>query len=140
MPNPSAHNAVRRVRIDIPGGQLPDATPGSVLLVTDDQDLGDACERVLRQAGYEVRKARHSGHAVLACLAGGPIDVLVTELSMADGSGPSLAERLRAYHANLQPLYFARAGTMFEADNVLVRPFTRDDLLDRLERLRSVLR
>lgn len=137
MASPSRQLAVRRFRIDVPNGPPEGTCPGSVLLVTDDADLGRACERVLVQAGYRVTTARHSGHAVLACLTDGPVDVLVTELSMADGSGPSLTERLRAYHAGLQPLYFARAGTMYEADNVLVRPFTGEDLIRRLERLLS---
>ena len=134
------HIAVRRVAIDVPDAARAAGRTGSILLVTDDVELGEACRRALERAGFRVTVVRHSVHAVLACRSEAPIDILVTELSMPDGSGPALAERLRAYHAALQPLYFARAGTMYEADNVLVRPFTRDDLLGRLNRLLSLAR
>jgi hypothetical protein len=33
---------------------------------------------------------------------------------------------------SLRAIYLARAGTTYESANVLVRPFTRDDLLLRL--------
>ena len=52
---------------------------------------------------------------------------------MPDGSGPALAERLRRYFPQMHTLYFANPGTLAERDgNVLVRPFSRDELLARL--------
>jgi DNA-binding response OmpR family regulator len=104
----------------------------AVLLVTEDAALATACRGTLEQAGYEVRCASHSGHALLECLSGHRADVLLTELSMPDGSGPALAERLRRYYPQMQAVYFATAGTMLEAGNVLVRPFSRDELLSRV--------
>jgi DNA-binding NarL/FixJ family response regulator len=65
---------------------------------------------------------------VLACLEAGHVDVLAVELSMEDVSGPALAERLRRHCPDLRTVYFAKSGTP-ECDGVIVRPFTRDDLL-----------
>ena len=64
-----------------------------MLVVTEDGALAAACR------GRSNRRARvtcgASGHALLECLGGRRADVLLTELSMPDGSGPALAERLR---------------------------------------------
>jgi DNA-binding response OmpR family regulator len=103
-----------------------------VLVVTEDGALAAACRGTLEQAGYEVTCASHSGHALLECLGGRRADVLLTELSMPDGSGPALAERLRRYYPQMQAVYLATPGTMVEAENVLIRPFSRDELLTRV--------
>jgi DNA-binding response OmpR family regulator len=109
------------------GGRRP-----CVLFVSDDQDLRAVSARVLEREGYRVISAPHAGHALLACLSGEPIDVLVSDLCMGDGSGPALAERLRRYSAELRTLYLGQPGTT-ECDAVVVRPFTRDDLVARLD-------
>src|SRR5262245_50754330 len=103
-----------------------------VLVVSEDVNLATACVRVLEEEGYAAVYARHSGHALLACLSGVPADILVTELSMAEGSGPALAERLRRYNPDLQTLFLANPGTLYDAGNVLVRPFTAEELLTRI--------
>jgi two-component system cell cycle sensor histidine kinase/response regulator CckA len=109
-----------------------------VLFVSDDRDLREAAERALGGVGFEVIAAGHAGHAILACL-GGPIDVLVTELSMRDTSGPALLEQARRYQPDLPVIYLAEAGTA-EAPGVVVRPFTRDDLTRELARALAPLR
>ena len=103
----------------------------TVLLVTEDVNLREACGRALVAAGYSVVEAAHSGHALLASLRGGAIDIILTELSMGDISGPNLAERVRRHHPALRAAYLANAGTP-ECDGVIVRPFTRDDVLRQL--------
>ena len=50
---------------------------------------------------------------------------------MEDVSGPALAERLRRRCPGLRSLYLAKAGTP-ECEGVLVRPFSRDDLVEKL--------
>lgn len=122
--------AVRRVSIPVDGAGTFAGQP-TVLLVTGDANLRTAASRALAFAGYTVVSAAHSGHAVLAALKTGRIDVLMSELAMDDVSGPGLANRLRRHHPDLQAVYFAHAGTP-ECDGVLVRPFTREDLLERL--------
>lgn len=121
--------AVRRVRIRV---DTPRDAPASVVMfVTEDADLRAAAERVLTAEGFEVVAAAHAGHALLACLAGRHIDVLVTELSMRDMAGTRLARRIRRYYPDLPVVYLAKAGTS-AGEGILVRPFTRDDLVGRL--------
>jgi CheY-like chemotaxis protein len=128
--------AVRRVRIPVASAGVPDppVRRPTVLLVTGDANLRDVAARVLECDGYHVLAAAHSGHALLAGMTSTRIDALAAELSMDEMSGPALAERLRRHHPGLRALYFGQSATP-ECGNVLVRPFTRDDLLTRLERL-----
>ena len=114
----------------------PDGLPPTVLLVTGDDDFRAVTGRVLAREGYRVVAAAHSGHALLASMTSGPIDVLATEMLMDDMSGPALAEQLRRHHPGLHAIYLANPGTA-ERDGVLVRPFTRDALLARLEAVLS---
>lgn len=105
--------------------------PLEVLLVTADDELREAGERVLVRHGYRVRVAAHSGHAVLAGLTS-RVDVLIAELSAPDISGPALAQLLRKHHPGLRAVFLANPGTPDGIAHVVVRPFTRDDLLARI--------
>ena len=127
---------VRRISISVENAAATPSGPDqpAVLLVIGDPDLRAAAKRVLEDEGYCVYAAAHSGHAWLQCLTVRRLDAVVTELSMDDTSGPALAQRLRRYHPQLQALYLANGGTP-ECGNVLVRPFTRDDLTTRIETL-----
>jgi DNA-binding NtrC family response regulator len=122
---------IRRITIPVP--DLPErAAAPKIAFVCEDDDLTAACTRVLREAGYDVEAREHSGHALLACLEG-RVDILIADLASGEGSGPALARRMRRYNPKLKAIYIARAGTVCGAvDNVLVRPFTRDDLLKQL--------
>jgi DNA-binding response OmpR family regulator len=105
--------------------------PLEVLLVTADDELREAGERALTRQGYRVRVAAHSGHAVLAGLTS-RVDVLIAELSAPDISGPALAQLLRKHHPGLRAVFLANPGTPDGIAHVVVRPFTRDDLLARI--------
>ena len=107
--------------------------PPAVLVAFEDADLRAAAGRVLARAGYRVLTARHSGHALLACLVGGRIDVLVSELHMDGDSGPALAERLRRHNPDLRVVYLSNERGDASAE-VLVRPVTADDLLHAIDR------
>ena len=107
-----------------------------VLVVTGDADLREASARVLAREGYEVVTAAHAGHAVLACITARRVDLLVAELAMEDVSGPALFARLRRQFPELAAVYVARAGAQ-GCDGVLVRPFTREDLLSALTKARA---
>lgn len=127
---------VRRVAIPVANRTMPEgARAPVVLVVTPDANLREVSSRVLAHEGYEVLTAAHGGHAVLACLQVGRVDMLAVELSMDDMSGPALAERLRRHCPDLRTVYFGKSGTP-ECDGVIVRPFTRDDLLRVLPALR----
>jgi DNA-binding NtrC family response regulator len=109
----------------------PAETRPTLLLVTGDADLRAVTARVLTREGYHVITAAHSGHALLASLTG-PIDILVSELELEETSGPALVATLLQHHPRLRAVYFGDAGTP-AADGVLVRPFTRDDLVLELD-------
>lgn len=121
--------AVRRVSVAL-DSPTPPAPAGDrvALLVTGDTNLREAAARALDREGYRVLTAAHAGHAVLACIEAGRVDVAAIELSMDDVSGPALAERLRRHCPDMRTVFFAKHGTP-ECEGVLVRPFTRDDLL-----------
>ena len=112
--------AVRRV--SIPLGDWGSEARTSVLLVTADAHLLGAGARALETAGFEVRTAAHSGHALLAAMTAARIDILVSDLAGEDLSGPMLAERLRRHHPGLQTIFFGHP------------PFTRDQLLAAVTR------
>jgi CheY-like chemotaxis protein len=121
--------AVRRVSIPVNDTALAESNRAPrLVLVTGDPNLRAAASRCLQAAGYDVSAAAHSGHALLACLTGDPVDLLVSELSMDETSGPALAAAVRRRHPNLRTVYFANSGTP-ECHGLIVRPFTRDDLL-----------
>ena len=107
------------------------STTLDVLFVTSDSELREASERVLTRAGFNVQCAAHSGHAVLAGLMS-KVDVLITELAAPDLSGPALAELLRRHHPHMRVVFMANPGTPEGLEHVVVRPFTRDDLLARI--------
>jgi CheY-like chemotaxis protein len=104
---------------------------GTILIVTADENFGAVASRVLQREGYEVVTALHPGHAILAALTKTRIDVLITELRLDDMTGQRLAATLRRYHPELRSLFMAQPATPRQ-DGVLVRPFTRDELLIEL--------
>lgn len=127
--------ATLRVSIPVSGEALPADNPvplRRVLFVSADAALRDVVARVLGTEGYDVRAVPHSGHALLLSRTM-EFDVLVAELSGPDVSGPSLADQLRRHCPRLSSIFLGNPGTPEGVDHVLVRPFTRDDLLGRLD-------
>ena len=109
----------------------------NVLFVSENADLRAVAERVLAREGYRVRAAAHSGHALLAGLECERIDILISELELDSGSGEALATTLRRYHRDMRAMFMAAAGTPARA-GVVVRPFTRDDLLREMDAVAGV--
>jgi DNA-binding NtrC family response regulator len=62
----------------------------SVLLVDDDSDARDLLEILLAREGFSVRAAG----SVKEALAAGPVDIVVTDLMLPDGSGEDVAHGL----------------------------------------------
>jgi len=90
--------------------------------------------RVLEQEGFDVVIARHAGHALLAAIMRNNIDVMISDLALDDMTGESLASTLRRHHPALRSLYIADQVAQHPGP-VLVRPFTRDELLQELSTL-----
>lgn len=89
-----------------------DPTPLRVLLVDDHADTADLLRMLLIRRGFQVTTARSVATA-LAAAESGPIDVLVSDIGLADGSGCDLLRQLRA----VSPLpAIALSGRDREAD------------------------
>ena len=103
-----------------------------MLFVNADADLREVVTRVLDREGFRVHTAAHSGHALLMCRTEA-FDVVVSELCGPDMSGPSLVEQLRRHNPALSSVYLGSPGSPEGVDHLLVRPFTKDDLIERIE-------
>ena len=74
------------------GGVCPPGAPGlAVLIVSGDPSVRAVAMRELEDSGYAVMCAAHSGHALLACLTRGRIDLAFIEATLEDMPGAELA-------------------------------------------------
>jgi DNA-binding response OmpR family regulator len=103
-----------------------------VLFVNADADLRAVVTRVLQREGFRVQAAAHSGHALLMCRTM-TFDAVVSELCGPDISGPSLVEQMRRHQPAIAAVYLGTPGSPEGVDHLLVRPFTKDDLVERIE-------
>lgn len=115
-----------------------------LLLVEDNEDLGDAVFRHLRNAGHSVEWVRQ-GEAALDSVAAEPYDALILDLMLPGRDGLSIIEELRRGR-NAIPILVVTARAEIDdkvslldrgADDYLVKPF---DLRELDARLRAVLR
>ncbi|KHJ55780.1 chemotaxis protein CheY [Aureimonas altamirensis] len=115
-----------------------------LLLAEDNDDLGDAVFRHLRNAGHSVEWVRQ-GEAALDAVAAEPYDALILDLMLPGRDGLSIIEELRRAR-NAIPILVVTARAEIDdkvslldrgADDYLVKPF---DLRELDARLRAVLR
>jgi len=120
------------VLTDAEGGSTIGGRGRRVLFVNADADLREVVTRVLEREHFEVHAVAHSGHALLLCRTQ-QFDVAVAELSGPDMSGPTLMEQIRRHQRDLSSIYLGNPGSPDGVDHLLVRPFTKDDLVGHLE-------
>ena len=116
--------------------------PVRVLVVEDDQDIAAALQRSLRMEGYEVRVAVDGVVALDEVRAFVP-DLVILDLGLPRLDGTEVARRLR--HAGEEvPILILTArdaldsrveGLDLGADDYLVKPFERRELLARMRAL-----
>jgi DNA-binding NtrC family response regulator len=112
----------------------------SVLFVSHDADLRAVATRVLERAGLRVRTAAHGGHALLACVELGSVDVLVIEQELPEGPGSVVGERLRRHCPDLHVVRMCdRADVVAKEGTAVVRPFTADDLIGAIQARRRTI-
>jgi DNA-binding response OmpR family regulator len=113
-----------------------------VLVVEDQQRLGQFLERGLKEAAYTVRWVRTCKDA-LDALAESPHDVIVLDLGLPDGYGVDLLRQWRASGFN-EPVLILSARDSVEdrikglnvgADDYLPKPFSFEELLARVRSL-----
>src|SRR5215207_4381378 len=118
-----------------------DASGGRVLVVEDDADIADVLRRSLRNEGYEVRTSA-DGVEALDVAAGFFPDLVVLDLGLPGMDGVEVCRRLRSDGDVPILMLTARAETEDRvtgldsgADDYLVKPFERKELLARIRAL-----
>src|SRR4051795_8094095 len=119
----------------------PEIAAGRVLVVEDDAEIADVLRRSLRQEGYEV-KTSADGVDALDVAAGFVPDLVVLDLGLPGLDGVEVCRRLRM--EGDVPILILTARTETEdrvdgldsgADDYLVKPFERQELLARIRAL-----
>jgi two-component system response regulator MprA len=118
-----------------------DPSGGRVLVVEDDADIADVLRRSLRNEGYEV-KTSADGVDALDVAAGFVPDLVVLDLGLPRLDGVEVCRRLREDGDVPILMLTARAetddrvtGLDSGADDYLVKPFERQELLARIRAL-----
>ncbi len=116
-------------------------TGGRVLVVEDDADIADVLRRSLRNEGYEVRTTA-DGVEALDLAAGFMPDLVVLDLGLPGLDGVEVCRQLRSEGDVPILILTARAETEDRvegldsgADDYLVKPFERQELLARIRAL-----
>jgi DNA-binding response OmpR family regulator len=119
----------------------PATTTARVLVVEDDAEIADVLRRSLRQEGYEVRTSA-DGVDALDVATGFVPDLVVLDLGLPRLDGVEVCRRLRADGDVPILMLTARAETEDRvggldsgADDYLVKPFERQELLARIRAL-----
>jgi two-component system, cell cycle sensor histidine kinase and response regulator CckA len=116
--------------------------PRTILLVEDEQSLRKLTRVTLRDAGYTVLEAGDANEALkIAAEATAPIDLLLTDVVMPGMSGRALADTLSPLRPQMRVLYMsgytdgavAAHGVLESGIRVLHKPFTREQLIRRVE-------
>jgi two-component system response regulator MprA len=118
-----------------------EGTIGRVLVVEDDQEIADVLRRTLRGEGHEVRSAGDGAEALRLAAEFIP-DLVVLDLGLPKLDGVEVCRRLRAESDVPILILTARTETSDRvegldsgADDYLVKPFERQELLARLRAL-----
>jgi two-component system, cell cycle sensor histidine kinase and response regulator CckA len=124
----------------------PQTTRGTetVLLVEDEELVRMMLVEVLKAADYTVLDARHGADALeLAERHQGPIDLLVTDMTMPGFSGSELARRLAVPRPNMRVLFIsgytdveaAQLGKINQPVQFLQKPFHPDAFLTKTRQI-----
>ena len=115
-----------------------------VLVIEDDEDIAQALQRSLRMEGYEVRTAPDGAQGLEQAHAFVP-DLVILDLGLPKVDGLDVARSLR--EQDDVPILILTARDALEsrvegldagADDYLVKPFERQELLARIRALRAV--
>ncbi len=114
---------------------------GRVLVVEDDAEIADVLRRTLRQEGHDVRIAADGAEALEATAEFVP-DLVILDLGLPKVDGVEVLRRLRAESDVPVLILTARSelsdrveGLDTGADDYIVKPFERQELLARLRAL-----
>jgi PAS domain S-box-containing protein len=114
----------------------------TILIVDDNEMILALAGELLVQYGYNTLVAGTPSQALeLAVSHAGGIDLVVTDVVMPEMTGPQLYERLAEKMGELPVLYMSgykndvvlRSGTLEEEVNFLPKPFTAEQLVNKIE-------
>ena len=118
-----------------------DSVGGRVLVVEDDEEIAEVLGRSLRKEGYEVRLSADGEEALDAAAVFSP-DLVLLDLGLPGLDGVEVCRRLRA-EGDVPILMLTARGETEDrvdgldsgADDYLVKPFERQELLARIRAL-----
>jgi CheY-like chemotaxis protein len=120
------------------------ASRETILLVEEEQAARTSIGALLRGEGYRVLEASSSTHAGEICaLPTTEIDLLLTNVTLSDITGPGLAQRLVGERPQLRVVFLSNAGVglPFNTEHPNVRllrtPFPASALLETLREMLS---
>jgi CheY-like chemotaxis protein len=111
------------------------------LVVEDELLVRKAVQHYLRAAGYQVLTASdREGALAWSEQHAGPIDLVLTDLSLSGASGPEVVEQIRSARPEISVLYMsayppsilARRGFDVSGGETLEKPFSKETLLRRV--------
>ena len=113
-----------------------------VLVVDDEAGLREMLRVLLTRAGYAVSVADGQSHAVEMLRSGDPFDVVITDLSMPDGSGMGVLHEARSCDESTQVVMITAYATTAQAVQAMregaydyvQKPFKNDELLAVIEK------
>lgn len=120
-----------------------DSVGGRILIVEDDGDIVDVLRRTLRAEGYEVRAAGDGPEALEDLVDFAP-DLVILDLGLPGMDGIEVCDRIRKSENGEVPVLMLTARADAEdrvtgldsgADDYLVKPFDRAELLARIRAL-----
>lgn len=115
-----------------------------ILVVDDDILVRDVIKRALLSAGYDIVESSDGADA-LAQLEGGQFDLVVTDNIMPQGGVMPIANYIRNHNPSLPVLVVsggmdqksknALAAAGIATQNILYKPFKKQELIETVERL-----
>ncbi len=113
----------------------------TILLVEDEPDVRELVGDLLKENGFTVLKASHSGEALEICQKyEGPIHLLLTDVVMPQMSGPELAKVLVQMRPEVKVLFMSgytdtavfSQGWLEPGTAFLQKPFTQEILVNKI--------
>ena len=108
--SPAAPNGAIKSDGQVSASLAHPAEPLRILLVDDHVDTSKVMARLLSRNGYHVRTAGTLRAAVEAVVSD-PVDLVISDLGLPDGSGHDLMRRLRASHDGVKGIALSGYGT-----------------------------
>jgi len=111
----------------------------TVLVADDNRGFAELLRALLEDAGHNVVTA-YSGLAAIAAVEQNRVDAAVLDVLIPEISGDAVAQRLRQSQPDLPIALMTGSGADFTKGSglpVLHKPFTKEDLIDMVDRLLS---